>query len=251
MKKICLRLGRALISAVILMISLSGCALFDGSLYRNGTSAEAKETAVRYMQEKYGLNCIATAADVFTPELMGDSYYKVYMRMTDDPAGEKLKERDGQSYLDRGNYVNSNGTVFAVFVEGTCESVIGDQYMWYDVYPMLNVWMTDALTQFESYPPYCRFYYCDACETRGRYEFCFSPDFSAVTSAQELEEQFPKIRLYVEIYYPESAGIQKTEHEWDAFQAELRERYDFGSFKLNMIEVPDSDFQAMTEESGT
>lgn len=231
---------------VLTLLFISGCTYKDESSVKSGTSQDAKATALQYMQDKYGLDCIAVNSDVYAPELMGESYYKVLMRSSDDPDGETLKEKEGQSYLNLSNNDQKYGSTFAVFIDISDGSVIGDQYMWYTVYPIFDSWMDDKLLQYAVCQPICG--YLNFCTTDWRYEYCFSSDFPLIETSSELEEQISRINLIIWAFYPESPDIRTTQADWNSFKSYMEDNYSFSIFSMKIREVPDSVYQKIISD---
>jgi|GEM_PF-2071420 len=199
------------------------------------------------MQEKYGLDCVAIENYHYSNYSTGGSYYKVWMRPLSDPEGETLKEKEGQAYLDSANYAQEHGPAFAVFVDATRGqkgNVIGDQYMWYTVYPIFDAWMNEQTSQFAPCQLHCG--YLNFCTTGWEYDYCFPPDFPIISTSDELEEQFSQIFLDIRAFYPESLDIKTTQDDWEAFKSHLKNNYSFNTFSMRIYEVPDSKYEKIT-----
>lgn len=203
---------------------------------------ENSETiAIKYMKEKYDLECIVIENYLYPNYSTGGSYYKVWMRCADDPNGLKLNEMVGQSYLDHVNNTQKCSSSFAVYINATqgqeCQ-VIGDQYMWYTIYPLFDAWMNEQISQFAPCQLHCG--YLNLCTTEWEYDYCFSPDFPIITTNQELEEQLSKINVNIRAYYKESFELKTSQQTWDSFNSDIKKRYMFNTFSMIVYEVPES-----------
>ena len=202
------------------------------------------------MQEKYNLSCIAVNDYLYPKFNAGFPYYKVWLRSADDPNGEKLREKAGQDYLD---YIDVNdaqkwGSAFAVYIDATKGhnlSVIGDQYMWYTVYPLFNEWMNEQLSQYAVCQPMCRYLFFSMIDCEWAFDYCFPPDFPLLTGKDELEDILPMLQVQVRAFYPESLNITTTQNDWNSFQEILNENTLFRYFGMKIYEVPNSVYEVL------
>ena len=193
------------------------------------------------MKEKYDLDCIVIEDYLYPNYSTGGSYFKVWMRSTDDTNGAKLKEKAGQGYLDYVNNAQKYSSSFAVYIDATHGQkgdVIGDQYMWYTVYPLFDAWMSEQVSQFAPCQLHCS--YLNLCTTEWEYDYCFSPDFPIIVTNEELEEQIPKINVNIHAFFKESSELKTSQQDWDSFNSNMKKRYMFNAFSAIVYEVPQS-----------
>ena len=127
--------------------------------------------AIKYMQDKYGLDCTVIKVHGVITGFLGDTFDQVLMRAVDDPEGEALKEKEGQRCLDHVNFADQFGSTFAVYVEPDERTVIGDQYMLYAVYPLLDEWINEQTSKYAPCQPCCR--YLELCTNDlQKYDYC-------------------------------------------------------------------------------
>lgn len=237
---------------VLTLLCLSGCNPDGGSSSPsspNESIENAETTAITYMKEKYGLDCIVIENYLYPNDSTGGSYYKLWMRCADDTNGEKLKEKAGQGYLDNVNNAQKLGSAFAVYIDNTPErkgAVIGDQYMWYTVYVLFDAWINAQSSQYAPCRLYCG--YRDFCTTDLEFPYCFSPDFPIITTKDELEKQISQMNVSIRAFYPESLNLKLTQSDWDLFQSHIETDYPFHTFGMRVYEVPEAVYQTLSSE---
>ncbi len=241
-----MRRKTSMILCVLTLLFVSGCSTDIGSSIPSSASptesVENSETiAIKYMKDKYDLDCTVVKVYGIVTGFMGDSFDQVLMRPTDDPNGDKLKENEGQRYLDLVNFADQYGSTFAVYINGSDKAVIGDQYMWYSVYPLFYSWINDKFSRFTpNQTGRCHILDCNTVE--GQFHYCFSPRYSFVTTVEELEIQLECMNVQICAYYLESSKITNQNY-WDAFKSQLNSQYPFNYFNMRIYEVPDSIYQ--------
>ena len=205
--------------------------------------------AIEYMKEKYDLDCIVIQKYLYPNYSTGGSYYKLWMRSSDDVNGEKLQEKAGQDYLDYVNNAQQYGSAYAAFIDATPENkdvVIGDQYMWYTVYSLFDKWINEQTARFSPCQLYCG--YLDFCTTEWEYKYCFSPDFPIITNFDELEKELSFVNVSIRAFYSENLNLNPTDNEWKEFQSHLEENYPFKTFGMRIREVPESIYQKLVSD---
>lgn len=249
-----MRRKTSMILCVFTLLFISGC---NKNSCPPVSSSEAQtalvETpeaiAIKYMKDKYDLDCEVVHSDFYAPQIMGNSYDKVLLRVLDDSANDNILLQNGQAYLDSVNDFTLYGHSFAVYInstKGKSGEVIGDQYMWYTVYPLLDAWMNDILSQYAVCQPMCKYLFLGTNDWE--FDYCFSPDFPIVTTKNELVECFTQMNLRVRAFYPESFNVTSTQEDWNSFQEKLCESYSFNFFGMQIREVPDSIYKILISD---
>ena len=248
-----MRRKTSMILCVGTFLFLSGCNTDIGSSIPSSASptesVENSETiAIKYMKEKYDLDCTVVKVYGIITGFMGDSFDQVLMRPTDDPNGDKLNENEGQRYLDLVNFADQYGSTFAVYTDPDEKKVIGDQYMLYSILPLFNNWINEQISLFAPCQPCCR--YLELCTTGlQKYDYCFSPDFPLISSYDDLETQIPKINVNIRAYYQEYSALDISEKNWIEFTAHMKEQYLFSEFSMKIFDIPESVFKTvLTDE---
>lgn len=258
--KISILLFAAVYTAVCLglMLLLLGCSQSEQD---RGDSAEqirlSREERFRiaeqYIFDKYGVACQAfwDNDSYLDFGLSGNDrvYDPVALRLSDDPDGSKLKKRTGQEVLSAFNrsYINDDKPFFVVYLNVShAYEVIGDQYMWYTVYPLFREWMQTQLDLLAPCPTeVSSIHYVHAIE-KGRsaleYNGCFAPDFPLISSTAELEDLLPRISFSIDVTAEQWKGdYSDTREEWYPFEKKMGE-YRFGGYRLKLLyRTEDSD----------
>lgn len=209
--------------------------------------------AEQYIFDKYGVACQAfwdndSYLD-FGLSRNDRVYDPVALRLSDDPDGSKLKKRAGQEVLSAFNsrYINDEKPFFVVYLNVNHEyDVIGDQYMWYTVYPLFREWMQTQLDLLAPCPTeVSSIHYVHAVE-KGRsaleYNGCFAPDFPLISTTAELEDLFPRISFSIDVTAERWKGdYSDTREEWYQFEKKMGE-YRFGGYRVKLLyRTADSD----------
>ena len=105
---------------------------------------EAK--AVQYMKDKYNINCSMITYEMgmdYSKPLKEQTYFAVSMKL--ESISEKPDGYESLKYTN--NRPENEDHAFYVYI-GSSTEVIGDQYMWYLIYPSLNQMFEDVIGKY-------------------------------------------------------------------------------------------------------
>ena len=167
-----------------------------------------------------------------------------------------------QAYLDSVNSAQRIGhedTAFLVYTDSKGENVIGEQYMWHYVYPLINAWVENDLCSWLPCEPHLYITNCCSAgtmtkksngDTLGYRSMTFAQDFPIIQTADELKAQFPKLKLSVKGYIPETLTPDFTQITLDNKDGKLKAAYPFAGFHMSIWQIAEAEWQTLTQKPG-
>ena len=198
------------------------------------SQAQLMRISENYIYAKYGTdfeaflpeNYLAAYQDWSKPRGQ-QTYYSIAMHLKNDPDDKTLRESPAQAALNDWNhnvvsdqFPFGNLPYFVVYLDYSGQ-VIGDQYMWYSVYPLYAELIQSMIS--ESAPCPAALASCSLSACGGVYYVSFPPDFPIITTAEELKQQLPALQKSTCLSVSAADHDGLKEADWLPFEVQMRE----------------------------